>query len=393
MPEAPDAWSGLVELRLLSTPDRADTPTLPPPALPRRRGWRKLLLLVLLPTAITATYLYGFAADRYESEARFVLRKPNALAPAAAPTLGVEEASKSFGDDDAYALRDFLGSRDALDRVLRDADFRAMLRLAGQDPLWSVPGPLYGGSNEDLYRMFRRLVSIDYESDTGMTTVRAQAFSPEAARRIAASLLDAGEQMVNRLNDRVRADALHVAEADVARSRADAAAALDRLTAFREQAGMIDPTELSKTVLATIAALSLQAAEVAAQIDITREAAPNSPQLAPLLARQHALQAQIDSERATLAGGSATLAPKVAEFERLALLRDFAEKQYVSALTVLEMARLDAARQQAFLERVVEPQTPDLRVAPHRGLTTAAVFCAGLLLLWLFRRDPEPVSG
>lgn len=193
--------------------------------------------------------------------------------------------------------------------------------------------------------------------------------------------------MLNRLNDRVRADAIRVASAEVERSRTEALAAQDRLTEYRRRIEMIDPTELSKTVLDTIAALSLQAVEAAAQIDITREASPNSPQLAPLNARLRAVRAQIELERASLAGSDSALANKVADYERLAMQRDFAEKSFVSALTVLEAARLEAARQQAFLERIVEPRAADKATAPLRAVWTGGAFFIGLGLLWLFRPE------
>ncbi len=75
---------------------------------------RMLMLIVVLPTLLTATYLYLFAADQYESEAHFLVR---AAGPQQAPTIGVSEALSSMtginsGQDEAMSVADYLTSHD-----------------------------------------------------------------------------------------------------------------------------------------------------------------------------------------------------------------------------------------------------------------------------------------
>jgi capsular polysaccharide transport system permease protein len=72
------------------------------------------IVLVLLPTLLTAVYYGAIATDRYVSEARFVIRtasKPSSLAGGLGALLQLVGMSRS--EDDAYAVRDFLLSRDA----------------------------------------------------------------------------------------------------------------------------------------------------------------------------------------------------------------------------------------------------------------------------------------
>ena len=99
-----------------------------------------------------------------------------------------------------------------------------------------------------------------------------------------------------------------VAEDEVARSKQLALEAQERVTAFRDRESVIDPTQLSKTVLNTMTALSLQMVEDRAQLDVTMQASPHSPQIAPLRSHVKALQEQIDHERGTLAGDDRSLA-------------------------------------------------------------------------------------
>ncbi len=128
-----------------------------------------------------------------------------------------------------------------------------------------------------------------------------------------------------------------------------------------------------------------------AQLEVTRQASPHSPQIPLFRERVTALQQQIDHERGSLAGDDRSLAPRIAEYERLTLQRSFAERSYVSALALLEAARLDALRQQAYLEQVVEPRAADEARYPWRLRWIFGTFLAGCVVFRMFR--PRVVAG
>ncbi len=381
MPEAPDAWTDVTELLELSRP-------MTPLRVKRRRDWRTLrrvLLLAVLPTALAAGYFWFVAADRYVTEARFVIHEPNAAGRMSLPSASVSELPKNSGDEDSYAVHDFVLSRDAMRLVEQSVGLPALLRPAASDPAWRFPGPLNGGTEEDLFQYYRRLVSLDYDSGTNVSTLTVQAFRPADAQRIATALLGGAEALLNRMDERARTDAIRVAEAEVAGSRTAALAAQDALTAYRNGEHVIDPLQFSQTVLSTITTLSEELVNAAAELDVAVHASPNGPQIPPLRGRIAALGAQIDRERGVLAGSDGSLAPQIAAYERLVLLRSFAEQRYVSALTLLQMTRLDGERQTAYLEQVVTPYLADQPHYPFRLLWPAVTLGAGLLLCWLFR--------
>lgn len=385
-PDAPDAWADILQPVGLSRLEPLYTPPLAPVRVRRRsRTLARVMLLIVLPTLLSGAYFGLIAADRYLSEARFVVRKPSNPTRGTAQTLSIDDAPKGLGGDDSYVVRDFLNSRDALALLLDKTDFRAEVARAGNDWFWRFPGVLTGDSDEDLYRLYQWFVKIDYDTSTGVTSLDVQAFDPEKARRFAVVLMEGGEALLNRMNDRARADAIRVAEDEVAHSKQRALEAQERVTAFRDRESVIDPTQLSKTVLNTMTALSLQMVENRAQLDVTMQASPHSPQIAPLRSHVKALQEQIDHERGTLAGDDRSLAPRIAEYERLTLQRTFAEKTFVSALNQLEAARLDTNRQQDYLERVVEPHAADEARYPWRILWTFGTFLVGCAVFWMFR--------
>jgi capsular polysaccharide transport system permease protein len=98
------------------------------------------------------------------------------------------------------------------------------------------------------------------------------------------------------------------------------------------------------------------------------------------------LKARIDAERDKLAGSDSGLATKIETYERLALLRDIAEKGLTNASASLETARQEARRQQIYVEEIVAPNLPDQSTEPERirMIATYLVVCTMLsAVLWL----------
>jgi capsular polysaccharide transport system permease protein len=285
-PDAHDSWIDLVQLRSLAEPVSIDPPR-------QKRNWRALawlFLLVVVPTVLAGCYFGLLAPDRYVAEARFIVRKPASISSTTMAPVSPEQTLQS-GDEDAYAVRDFILSRDGMQAMLDHGGLRAAIARSGPDPVWRFPGFLNGDTDEQLYRYYQAITSVTHEASTGVTTLRMEAFDPEDARRLAAGLADAGEALLNQLQVRARQDAIRVATGEVERSRALATEAQLGLTDFRTRESMIDPALLAETVLKTITALSLQVVEAGAQRDLLRHTSASSPQISPLTSRITALQA------------------------------------------------------------------------------------------------------
>jgi capsular polysaccharide transport system permease protein len=362
---------------------------------PRLRGLASFALLVALPTLLAMAYFGLLAADRYTSEARFVLRMPGRSLANAAMGLALQNNTGGIAGsmgvarstDDGYLVQEFLESRDAMAWAEKHAGLRAAWDAAParHDLLWRFPNLFEPKGEEGLFRHFQRMVSASFDSTTGVNMLKVQAFSADDARRIAESLLGAAEGLVNRLNERARRDTITRAEAEAVRLRARLEAAQAALTAFREREQLIDPSQSTLAVLETIGKLAQEAALLSVQIGELGKGSPNSPQIGPLRTRRAAIEAQIALERQRLAGDAQSIAPRIVEYERLMLEREFAEKALVSAMTALETARVEALAQQVYLERVTQPGAPDYPAQPWRILWTLAVAVAGYMAWRMWR--------
>jgi len=337
------------------------------------------ILIVVLPTLVTAIYFLLIASPRYVSEARFIVRAGAQEQPS---SLGValQGVGLSATATDAFAVHEYIKSRDALVQVGQQVDIAKMLAAESADPLSRYPRPWESRSNEALFKNFQRFVTVGYETSTGISTLRVEAFNPRDSQRAAQALLEGGERLVNRLNDRAAARSVQDAERTVQEAEFRLNAIQGRLTNYRNREGIIDPT-LSATegssmigqLLSSVATLRAERAELASQ-------APQSPQLPLIDARIAAFERQVTIERNKIAGDQGSLATKISGYEALALEREFADRALGAASASLDSARLDARRQKLYLERVVNPGMPDRPAEPKRLMAILAVLISTMLV-------------
>lgn len=363
---------------------------------PRTPPWRRLplglLLVVVLPTLLAAVYFLLIATPRYVSESHFIVRSGSQNQPS---SLGValQSVGLSASQTDAFAVLEYISSRDGLEALQGRFDLPAIYGPAGADPLSRWPRFWEKSSDEALYKGFQRFMTVGYNGSTGISVLRVEAFRARDAQALNEALLAGGEALINRLNERAAADAIVEAARTRDEAQARLASAQLALTAFRNREQYLDPTraaaessQLIGGLLASVAQLKAERSQLAAE-------APNSPQLPVLTARINAFERQIAEERAKIAGQSDSLAPKVATYEELTMQREFADRELAQATARLTSAEQEARRQKLYLERIVNPSLPDSPTRPRRWYAVLTVLLSTLLaygvgwLLWAGVRE------
>lgn len=335
---------------------------------------RLFLFTVVVPTLIATIYFGLIASDVYISESRFVVRSPQRQETTGIGSL-LQGAGFSRSEDDTYLVHDFMLSRDALQNLDGRLGIRRIFGRDGVDPFSRYP--MLGGDNsfEDLYRYYQRHVEIDTDSSSSISTLKVRTFTAQDSYRINEQLLEMSEQLVNQLNERAREDMIRFAsdEAEAAERKArDAALAV---SAYRNHNAVVDPDRQSTLQLQQVSKLQDELLSTTTQLVQLRAFTPQNPQLPALQKRADTLQVLIKAESDKITGGADSLADKAAQYESLALESAFADKQLAVALASLEQARNDAMRKQLYLERVVQPNKPDIALEPRRlrGILTTLV--------------------
>lgn len=347
----------------------------------RLRKWRWFALVVLAPTLIASIY-YGFiAADVYVSESRFVVKAPDKRASSLGSFSSfIQGAGLGGGQEQSSEILGYLRSRDALQDVSRTVDVRAIYSAEEADWLSGFPAPLSEGNFEDLYHFYSDMVFAGPDPESGLTTLRVNAFRPEDAQKLNAGLLDLSERLVNRLNERINSKAITEAEERVRLAEQRVRNARVELAAFRNQSDLLNPEQQGMAVLSVSSNLITQEAAMRAKLAEVQAATPNHPSLPAMRKRVAALAQQVAEQTGRAVGTPGGIASKLGGYETLLVEQEFATQMLTGAQASLEQARAEAVSQQYYLERVVEPNRPDDALLPARMKSILAVLFASLCL-------------
>ncbi|SDR06230.1 chain-length determining protein [Brevundimonas sp. 374] len=355
-------------------------------SLPRKsERWKSLpwgfLALVVFPTLISAIYFLLLASPQYVSEARFVVRTANGGGVPSAFGVALQGVGLSSAQTDAFAIHEYVGSTEAVSDLTRRYNLSAIWGRSGVDFLSRYPRLGESATKEGLQRAMKRFVVIGYDSTTGISTLRVNAFRPEDAQKISVSILNSGEELVNRLNERSTTNAVIDARGAKARAEEKLASVQAQMTNLRTKERFIDPSVTASEASRIIGTLLGRVAEIRAEREQIASEAPESPMLAQLDGRIAAYQRQVEVERLKVAGGADSLAPQVGVYEALELERKLAAEDLTQAAGALLVAEQQAKRQQLYLERIVPPSLPEEATEPKRWLAIGTIFL-GLMLLY-----------
>lgn len=286
----------------------------------------------------------------------------------------------SRSQDDSLSVQDFVLSRDALSHLDLKLQARSSYSNQNIDILSRFPAVFDDDSFESFYKYYGKQVSITHDSASNISTLKVRAFDAKQSQAINESLLNMSEQLVNQMNERGRQDLIKFAQTEVNDAERIAKAAALALATFRNQRAVFDPERQSVIQLQLISKLQDELIATKMQLAQTSAIAPQNPQIPVLQKRSTALQKEIDSEMAKISGsGGNSLTNKATEFERLSLDRAFAERQLAAALTSLENAKNEARRKVLYLERIAQPNTPDVAVEPKRLKSIFSTLLMGLI--------------
>lgn len=354
----------------------------PAPPASRSRWWavlRPFLIMVGLPTMLTGFYYGLVASDVFVSETRYAIRTGE-QAPATgllASMLGPTATTRA--GDDASIVRDYILARDMLDELDRRLDLRRHYTAPTVDIL-SRLGP--DATEEEFLEYYRDKVEVEVETGTDITVLKVRAFDAETAQRIAGTIIELSERLVNRMSERITDDTLRFARRELEQAETLVREANQAITRFRNESRSIDPGEETAAVLSIVTALEGQLAGAKAELLETESVMHSeSVQVKTLQNRVAALTQQVESERARLASeGGSDLTRLIEGYAPLLLEQELAQHRYSSALASLEVARADAQRKQRYLIPFVKPALPDEAIEPERATNALIVFLAASLI-------------
>ena len=336
--------------------------------------------LVLAPTGLSILYFGLIAHDVYVSESQFVVRTVQRQTLSGLGSL-LQGTGLTQGSEDVYSVQNYLLSRDALQSLEQRYHLKRSFTDTGIDVIARFNALRWDDSFENLLKYYQRfIVDPELDSTSSILTLTVRAFSAEEAHAINQNLLALSENFVNKLNERALKDLVRFAMADVDGAEKQERTAVTALSSYRNQHSLYDPQRQSDLKLQEIGTLQTELVATRKQIADLKAFARDNPQIPVLQNREKVSQTQISEEMAKVAGGQSSLSSSTPDYEAIMLDREFADKYLGIALDSLEQARQNAMSQQLYIERIEEPNKPDIAIEPRRIRDVAATLLLSLIV-------------
>ncbi|MDI5933063.1 chain-length determining protein [Halomonas kalidii] len=338
----------------------------------RNPYWGICIAVIVLVSA----YWTLWATDRYVSRTVVVLESPQLASPdiSMSSILG-----GGGGSSDLLLLREHLLSVDMLRRAQETLDLREHYSSHGdffarlRDP--DVP-------IEDLHQYYQSRVQIDMDEYANVLKIEVQAFTPEFAHQLASLLLEAGEEHMNEMGQRLAEEQVRFLEQQLGRlsERLDVARA--DLLDYQNEHGLVSPTNTVESLNQVVGTLEGELARLQARRSaLSSFQSAQSSEMVRVESEIRALREQIDQERDRLAQATGDSLNRISsEYQTLELRAQFAQETYSSAMSALENTRIEAARTLKQVSVLQSPVLPEYAVEPRR-LYNATVF--GILALFV----------
>lgn len=369
-------------------PPQAAIPVRPTVAIaqPRKRHWLLLVsffVIVVIPSILWGVYLWTRAENQYVSTVGFSVHKEDAT-----PTLDLlgglaPLAGGSGTTSDTDILYEYIRSQDMVEQIDEKLDLRS--RFSRDWPHDFVFAFNPDGHIEDLTKYWQRQVRVLYDTSTQLITLRVSAFSPEDAQAIAQAAFDESSDKINQLSAIAREDSTRLASEELEKARRELTTTRQAMTAFRMSSLIVDPQADLAGQMGVLSGLQGQLAEALVAHDLLMEnARPTDHRVTQSQQKIDALRRLIDSERSKFGNPGQgpegeSYAQLMAEYEKLAVDREFAEGAYRAARINYEAALSDAQRKSRYLAAHITPKIAQSSIEPNRYWLLAMV--AGLLLV------------
>jgi capsular polysaccharide transport system permease protein len=300
----------------------------------------------------------------------------------ASQVAGLIGAGGGEGLADAYRIREYLTSREAMMAMEQRHGFLSHFRNGTWDPFSRpINLPLLG---IDSHGFYERKIDIGIDVREGIVRLKVEALTPEDSRRFAIGLLGLARERTKAISDTLNADQIASLEQDVRRAEGDMRKASEQLASAQRRQRVLDPQVAATTTYQLVANLEATLVGRQAQRDsILANGMTESPLLARIDGEIASLRKQIESVRGRLAGGSGSdsLAEAATDLGPANTRLRLSQLGLEASLRTLEQANLNTIGQRRYLVVISNPVLP-YETWQSKILELLGITLIGSLLAW-----------
>lgn len=337
------------------------------------------ILLVGIPNVAAIVYYGYLASDQYQSETRLTIRSST-------PALGKDQLAKVTGLPAAKIVQDtlivtnFINSGEMIASLLKDDVLRKVYGRESIDFWARLPAD---AKAEDLLDYWSNMVTTAVSPKSGIVTVSVKAFSAEDAQSVLLKVLDASENVVNNVNDRIWKDVIVTAQDNLNHAASRLQTSRERLQAARNSAGILNVGGSSQMVTELLGSLQKELLDLQQRyVSQSAIVSASAPQMRVLDREIKSKQQQVDELKAQLAGSAPSATRNLADvsfgMSQLELEQSLAERQFSASVKSLEQVQFVSKQQLIYLDTFLVPTLADAAEYPRRIFWIGCTFIVSL---------------
>ncbi len=341
----------------------------------------RLAVFVLLPTIIVGYYFYRIATPLYASNSEFLILQ----ADGGPGSIGGLFAGTQFATtQDSIAAQSYLESKEIMLKLDQETGFADHFKQDWIDPILRLAPD---ATTEDIYKVYKRVVTIGYDPTEGVIRMEVVAADPETSTVFSEKLIEYSEDRINNLSEQKREDQMREALQSFENAQQERRNAQENLVDLQLKGAVLDPEGVIASLRARINQVEVQLQEKELQLAaLLDNARPNKAKVEGArsdIERLEAVLADLNNEMVDVSNGENSLA-------RLSVRIQMAQADLVTrdmmlqtALQQMETTRLEANRQVRYLTVSVNPVPSQEPSYPRKFENTILAFLlfAGIYLM------------
>ncbi len=338
-----------------------------------------ILFFTLVPALITFLYAVLIYDSMYVSKTTFTIQS------------NTTEKSFDFGasslltagvNKDLHVVYAYIKSVDLFNDL--DSELNLKEHYQHHDPVSTMPSQPTIMDIEEYWDGVTT-VKIDADSDIMLMTVRT--YDPEFSKLLADTVLRKIDNLVNTMNAHALEDSIKLAKREVKEAEDRVRSIAEKIRIYRDEHEYIDPkTEAGSTmgIVSTLESeIAQKKAELAEKLGYMRS---NSQEIITLERKIASLENQVKELRSRISSSGKyvdqkSMSKSVAEYEKLELEYQFAQKILESVRTTLEVTRQQSLSKNKYLVKIDEPKIPDESLWPRPFKAASLVMAISFLLI------------
>ncbi|HNP35708.1 MAG TPA: hypothetical protein PKK10_07635 [Woeseiaceae bacterium] len=263
-------------------------------------------------------------------------------------------------------LQAHIMSMDMLKQVHEELDLRKAYSSPALDFIFRMDEK---ATQEEFLKYYHNRIEVIVNDVSGLLTIRAQGFTPEIAQAVNNQVLAISEKFINESSHRLAREQMSFAEAELAKARARLDDVRNRLLAFQEKNGILDPA--AQAVANSGLTAELRAAQARYEAELKGLLAflnDDAPQVQAMQAQIMGIRQQLKAEqlRGVTDTDGVSLNVLAGRYQQMLAELEFVSAAYRGALVALETARIESTRKLKSLVLVESAALPESAEYPKR---------------------------